>query len=224
MQQSLKKQQLTQAVSVGFFALAGQQPDSTLQYRSRAIAHLLGLALHRTHVPCAALYTWVRCFLRSVVTLRCTYASWSTRWEHRRRMHSGFTAQVMHAADWLGIVWSSPTQFSYRGLVFAYRIPDDIVDSLGQLSARGAMSHNAIRKVLHDCRTFLRTVVARSEANRRSKDFAGIDDGLEEGSYMLSEAMAILSITRSGPALSTGGLWTKIDIARLPHSNGDEPA
>ena len=73
---------------------------------------------------------------------------------------------------------------------------------------------------LHELRTFLRSAIAMSECSRRPKDFAGLERGLSEN-FQARECMYAAQLHFGGPALASAGLWTSLNISKIPLHNHD---
>ena len=216
--------QIDAAVSAGFNALIGHTPAGTVVRHSRAMTHVLGPGVHRTHLAAAMAYSGLRQFIRMRLLGRLTYDDWHLCWSKRMRLFFGPVVQIRVALRWLGIQWVAPLQWECGGRELCFELP------LGLLHQAGVGGMQAIRMlstrpevltILHEARSFLRHAVLSAESLRRPKDFGGLGHGWHE-SATARQAMYAMQLHFGGPALSSGGIWTQLAITRIPfHQHTD---
>ena len=211
--------QMTKAVSAAFCALYPGRPGTILR-RSRPIGHLVGPAPHVTHLGCATLYTWLRQFLRAHFGGRLFPDVFALRWHSRSRSLLGPIRQPLLALQMLGISWVAPTTWRLGTNEFSFEVPERLLENPRMSTCRSRMNTRFTRDLFHRCRDFLRTALCAAEAQRRPKDFSGLENGWDSRIDVRANTYATL-LHRSGPSLLMGGVWTKLKGSYLPSSDGD---
>jgi hypothetical protein len=143
--------------------------------------------LHRSHAGANAVYSMAGLLLR---TLPVVQARWAQLWPLRDALRTGPMAALRDASAALGLSWDSPFSWSVPD------VPDSTWDVIAERGSPPTLAKHRLRRLL-------RTAVARGEAHRRPKDFAGLEQGLARDRFF-REAAA----TSHAPSLLSAGQWT----------------
>jgi len=215
---SYTAQQQSSAVTAAFDALYKGTFGQKMR-RSRGVAHVLGPSPHVTHLPAASLFSWLRETLRASASGRADWDHVGRLWEQRSRAWIGSAAQCNHALRAIGLTWSSPTRWNGLAGSFDFSLPAELFHDTSTLTTRTVMSSPSVRRLLHDCRDFLRDSILSFEAVRRRKDFAGLERGWDRR-YEVRNMMYAAMLARGGPSLLAGGIWTTLKAAMLKGTDG----
>eukprot|EP00959_Pyramimonas_sp_CCMP1952_P185258 3873864-Pyramimonas_sp.AAC.1 len=101
-------------------------------------------------------------------------------YQHRLALRAGPAVHLARACRYLDIAWVTATTLTCNGRVFRFSLRPDLLALAQRPAARTLARAAKVKKHLQYLRAFLRFVVARGEALRRPKDFAGLECGLRE--------------------------------------------
>ena len=212
---------MSDAAARAAVSLMGNASPGRVVRRSRDLTHLLGPGAHRTHLPCAAVYTAIRMFYRVVLANIVPLDVWCRLWTQRHRHKFGPFVLLDRACQALGIEWCTATSFKSTYYTFNFNIRPELLPQAGRGAYPRLRKAACVNARLHDLRVFLRRCLAEREAARRPKDFDGVHRGLSEV-HEAREHMFGAQLHYGGPALTSGGLWTSLHKTRIPNHDGDE--
>jgi hypothetical protein len=205
------RKQLQSMVTASFQALARGTAGSNLR-RSRAIAHLVGPSLHRTFPPVVTICSWVQSAWRLLLSGRGSPADITTQWNLRDGAILGASVSALNALRMLGINWSRPFELTSGPLKLNFAVPHALLSAATPSTTKTATRSPSMSRLGHALRAFCRQVVARADALRRPKDFAGLEVGLSEDPLLRAHTF-VATKCAGGLCSYLGGLDAAKDFA-----------
>ena len=182
--------------------------SSGAKSRSKAMVHLVGPGTHLTHPPACSIFSSIRQVVRLIAKGELPKDDYVSLWHRKYKCRSSLLKAISFALKFLKVQWTAPFVLKLGDQTFSFDLEN--------------YTTKLCNKMWHELRDFLRLTVVAKEAQRRPKDYAGLEHGWDDRHGVRANTYSLWH-RRTGPSLLCAAVWTRARIYKVNRAWTDTP-